>query len=118
MGKAKRYSMEQIQAAQKRLRSLASRVVGKSKKETVDFLAEDIRKALKQGHSLTSIQKALEEAGIPASASSMKALLHQGEVPDTNSANEEKADRKDTAPSPGERQNPASSTTYTQGEPV
>ena len=41
MGKAKRYSMEQIQAAQKRLRSLASRVVGKSKKETVDFLAED-----------------------------------------------------------------------------
>ena len=48
MGKGKRYSMEQIQAAQKRLRSLASRVVGKSKKETVDFLAEDIRKALKQ----------------------------------------------------------------------
>ena len=118
MGKAKRYSMEQIQAAQKRLRSLASRVVGKSKKETVDFLAEDIRKALKQGHSLASIQKALEEAGIPASTSCMKALLHQGEVPDTNSANEEKADRKDTAPSPGERQNPASSTTYTQGEPV
>ena len=118
MGKAKRYSMEQIQAAQKRLRSLASRVVGKSKKETVDFLAEDIRKALKQGHSLTSIQKALEEAGIPASTSSMKALLHQGEVPDTNATNEEKTDRKDTAPSPGERQNPASSTTYTQGEPV
>ena len=118
MAKAQRYSMEQIQAAQKRLRSLASRVVGKSKKETVDFLAEDIRKALKQGHSLTSIQKALEEAGIPASTSSMKALLHQGEVPDTNATNEEKVDRKDTAPSPGERQNPASSTTYTQGEPV
>ena len=118
MGKGKRYSMEQIQAAQKRLRSLASRVVGKSKKETVDFLAEDIRKALKQGHSLASIQKALEEAGIPASTSSMKALLHQGEVPDTNATNEEKTDRKDTAPSPGERQNPASSTTYTQGEPV
>ena len=118
MGKGKRYSMEQIQAAQKRLRSLASRVVGKSKKETVDFLAEDIRKALKQGHSLTSIQKALEEAGIPASASSMKALLHQGEVPDTNAANEEKTDRKDTAPSPGEKHHSAPSTTYTQGEPV
>ena len=118
MGKAKRYSMEQIQAAQKRLRSLASRVVGKSKKETVDFLAEDIRKALKQGHSLTSIQKALEEAGIPASASSMKALLHQGEVPDTNATNEEKTDRKDTAPSPGEKHHSAPSTTYTQGEPV
>ena len=118
MGKGKRYSMEQIQAAQKRLRSLASRVVGKSKKETVDFLAEDIRKALKQGHSLTSIQKALEEAGIPASASSMKALLHQGEVPDTNATNEEKVDRKDTAPSPGEKHHSAPSTTYTQGEPV
>ena len=118
MGKGKRYSMEQIQAAQKRLRSLASRVVGKSKKETVVFLAEDIRKALKQGHSLTSIQKALEEAGIPASASSMKALLHQGEVPDTNAANEEKTDRKDTAPSPGEKHHSAPSTTYTQGEPV
>ena len=118
MGKAKRYSMEQIQAAQKRLRSLASRVVGKSKKETVDFLAEDIRKALKQGHSLASIQKALEEAGIPASTSSMKALLHQGEVPNTNATNEEKADRKDTAPSPGEKHHSAPSTTYTQGEPV
>ena len=118
MGKGKRYSMEQIQAAQKLLRSLASRVVGKSKKETVDCLAEDSRKALKQGHSLASIQKALEEAGIPVWASSMKALLHQGEVPDTNATNEEKVDRKDTAPSPGERQNPASSTTYTQGEPV
>ena len=84
----------------------------------MDFLAEDIRKALKQGHSLTSIQKALEEAGIPASASSMKALLHQGEVPDIHAANEEKAERKDTAPSPGEKHHSAPSTTYTQGEPV
>jgi hypothetical protein len=52
MGKAQRYTMEQVQAAQKSLRGLAEKKVGKTKAETVEFLAGDIRKAVEH-RSLT-----------------------------------------------------------------
>jgi len=52
MGKAQRYTMEQIQAAQKSLRGLAVKNAGKTRAETVEFLAADIRKAVEQGYSL------------------------------------------------------------------
>ena len=38
MGKAQRYTMEQIQAAQKSLRGLAVKNAGKTRAETVEFL--------------------------------------------------------------------------------
>jgi len=44
--------MEQIQAAQKSLRGLAVKNAGKTRAETVEFLAADIRKAVEQGYSL------------------------------------------------------------------
>ena len=75
MAKAQRYSMEQVQAAQKMLRGLAVKKSGKTKKEVVELLAEDVRKAVQQGHTLNAIQEALEKAGIPASLSRLKALL-------------------------------------------
>ena len=49
MAKAQRYSMEQIQTAQKMLRGLAVKKSGKTKKEVVELLAEDVRKAVKEG---------------------------------------------------------------------
>lgn len=79
MGKAQRYTMEQIQAAQKSLRGLSVKNAGKTRAETVEFLAADIRKAVEQGYSLNEIRDTLAKAGISAPLSRMKALLGQGE---------------------------------------
>ena len=79
MGKAQRFTMEQIQAAQKSLRGLAVKNAGKTRAETVEFLAADIRKAVEQGYSLNEIRDTLAKAGISAPLSRMKALLGQGE---------------------------------------
>lgn len=79
MGKAQRYTMEQIQSAQKSLRGLAVKNAGKTRAETVEFLAADIRKAVEQGYSLNEIRDTLAKAGISAPLSRMKALLGQGE---------------------------------------
>ena len=79
MGKAQRYTMEQIQAAQNSLRGLAVKNAGKTRAETVEFLAADIRKAVEQGYSLNEIRDTLAKAGISAPLSRMKALLGQGE---------------------------------------
>ena len=79
MGKAQRYTMEQIQAAQKSLRGLAVKNAGKTRAETVEFLSADIRKAVEQGYSLNEIRDTLAKAGISAPLSRMKALLGQGE---------------------------------------
>lgn len=79
MGKAQSYTMEQIQAAQKSLRGLAVKNAGKTRAETVEFLAADIRKAVEQGYSLNEIRDTLAKAGISAPLSRMKALLGQGE---------------------------------------
>lgn len=79
MGKAQRYTMEQIQAAQKSLRGLAVKNAGKTRAETVEFLAADIRKAVEQGYSLNEIRDTLAKAGISAPLSRIKALLGQGE---------------------------------------
>ena len=79
MGKAQRYTMEQIQAAQKSLRGLAVKNAGKTRAETVEFLAADIRKAVEQGYTLNEIRDTLAKAGISAPLSRMKALLGQGE---------------------------------------
>lgn len=80
MAKAQRYSMEQIQTAQKMLRGLAVKKSGKTKKEVVELLAEDVRKAVKEGHSLNAIQEALGKAGIQAPLARLKALLEEKEA--------------------------------------
>ena len=79
MAKAKRYSTEQIQAAQKQLRALSSKKSGKTKKEVVELLAEDVRKAVKEGHSLKAIQDMLRQMDIPVSLARLKALLGYAE---------------------------------------
>ena len=79
MAKAKRYSKEQIQAAQKQLRALSSQKSGKTKTEVVKLLAEDVRKAVKEGHSLKAIQDMLRQVDIPVSLARLKALLGYAE---------------------------------------
>jgi ribosomal protein L22 len=77
MAKAQRYSLEQVRAAQKKLRGLAVKNAGKTKAEVVELLAGDIRKVAKQGYSPEEIREILAQAGIPVSLSRMKALLEQ-----------------------------------------
>ena len=67
MAKAKRYSVEQIQAAQKKLRALSAKKSGKTKNEVVELLAADVRKAVQEGHSLKAIQDMLRQLDIPVS---------------------------------------------------
>lgn len=74
MPKAKRYSMEQIREAQKILRGLKDKNAGKTRAETAELLAGDIRKVAQQGYSLQEIRGLLEKAGIAIPLSRLKAL--------------------------------------------
>ena len=108
MAKAKRYSTEQIQAAQKQLRALSAKKSGKTKKEVVELLAEDVRKAVKEGHSLKAIQETLRQSDIPVSLARMKALL--GETEAGEGQNGHGASReKDTPPPAAQKQHAISS---------
>jgi len=80
MAKAKRYSVEQIQAAQKKLRALSAKKSGKTKNEVVELLAADVRKAVQEGHSLKAIQDMLRQLDIPVSLARMKTLLGNAET--------------------------------------
>jgi hypothetical protein len=91
MAKAQLYSMEQIQAAQRKLRALPPKKVGMTRAEVVKLLAVDIRKAMEKGHSPAEIRGILAGAGIQAPLSRLAALAKK----------EEEAEQKreeDTAP--------------------
>jgi hypothetical protein len=79
MAKAQRYSMEQIQAAQKKLRALPPKRVGKIRAEVVALLAGDIRKAMEKGHSTAEIRDILAGAGIQAPLSRLAVLVKKEE---------------------------------------
>jgi hypothetical protein len=79
MAKAQRYSMEQIQTAQKKLRALPLKRVGKARAEVVELLAGDIRKAMEKGHSPAEIRGILAGAGIQAPLSRLAALVKKEE---------------------------------------
>ena len=56
---ARRYTMEQIEAARKKLRSLPMKEAGKTRGEVAEFLVNDIKKAMRQGYSLQEIKDVL-----------------------------------------------------------
>ena len=97
MAKAKRYSTEQIQAAQKMLRGLMVKQSGKTKAEVVELLAGDVHKAVQQGHSLKDIQEMLGKAGIPVPLARLKASLAQKEDGLAHKS-DTTPEEKDTAP--------------------
>ncbi len=113
MAKAQRYSMEQVQAAQKMLRGLAVKKSGKTKKEVVELLAEDVRKAVQQGHTLSAIQEALAKAGIPAPLSRLKALMEEKEAGSPQDGTTESG-QEDTPPASTKQ--PVSATTINRQE--
>ena len=77
MAKAIIYSDEDVLAAQQVLRSKTARKVGKTRSQVVEFLADDIRKAIEQGYSLKDIKNILAEAGISVSVARMQAVLDE-----------------------------------------
>ena len=91
---ARRYTMEQIEAARKKLRSLPMKEAGKTRGEVAEFLVNDIKKAMRQGYSLQEIKDVLAQSGIPVSLARMRALL---ECPDESGEQIEKETEGDTA---------------------
>ena len=79
MAKAQRNSLEQIEQARKKLRGLPSRKAGKTRAETVELLAGDIRKTVEQGYSLKGIRDVLAQSGMSVSLARMQALLGEGD---------------------------------------
>jgi hypothetical protein len=75
MEKTQTYSMEKILAVREVLRNLPVKEKEKSRVEVVGFLKADLRKAVKQGHSLKEVQAILTEQGISVPLSSLEAVL-------------------------------------------
>ena len=75
MARAKRYSTEQIGSAQKTLRGLSSKKVGKSRAEVAGMLAEEIRQAVERGYSLKEIRDVLAQAGVSIPLTRLQAVL-------------------------------------------
>jgi hypothetical protein len=93
MARAQTYSMEKIQAAREALRKLPARTQEKSGAQVVELLRADLRKAVKQGHSLKEIQALLAEQGIGVSLSRMASVLEpSGKGPGGKKAGKPKAE--------------------------
>ena len=77
MATARRYTMEQIEAARKKLRSLPVKEAGKTRAEVAEFLVNDIKKAMRQGYTLRDIRDLLAEAGVSVPFTKLKALFEK-----------------------------------------
>ena len=78
MATARRYTMEQIEAARKKLRNLPVKEVGKTRGEVAEFLVNDIKKAMRQGYTLRDIRNLLADAGVSVPLTKLEALLDKG----------------------------------------
>lgn len=78
MATARRYTMEQIEAARKKLRSLPVKEAGKTRGEVAEFLVNDIKKAMRQGYTLRDIRNLLADAGVSVPLTKLEALLDKG----------------------------------------
>ena len=75
MATARRYTLEQIEAARKKLRSLPMKKAGKTRGEVAEFLVNDIRKAMRQGYTLRDIRDLLADAGVSVPLTKLKTLF-------------------------------------------
>ena len=80
MAKARLYTLEQIEAARKKLRSLPVKTAGKTRAEVAELLGKDIRKAVRQGYTLHDIRDTLAEAGLSVPLTRLKALFEEAPV--------------------------------------
>lgn len=75
MATARRYTMEQIEAARKKLRSLPVKEAGKTRGEVAEFLVNDIKKAMRRGYTLRDIRDLLADAGVSVPLAKLQGLF-------------------------------------------
>ena len=93
---ARRYTMEQIEAARKKLRSLPVKEAGMTRGEVAEFLVNDIRKAMRQGYTLRDIRDLLADVGVSVPLTKLKALFDN--APGLEPVKEQGGGEKDTPP--------------------
>ena len=96
MATARRYTLEQIEAARKKLRSLPVKKEGKTSGEVAAFLTNDIRKAMRQGYTLREIRDLLADAGVSVPLTKLKALFDK--TSDLKPVKEQDEVEEDTPP--------------------
>lgn len=93
MATARRYTMEQLEAARKKLRSLPVKAVGKTRGEVAEFLVSDIKKAMRQGYTLRDIRDLLAESGVSVPLTKLQALFDKASavepIKDSDAAEED-----------------------------
>ncbi len=79
MATARRYTMEQIEAARKKLRNLPVKEAGKTHGEVAEFLVNDIKKAMRQGYTLRDL---LADAGVSVPLARLEGLFEKAPKPE------------------------------------
>lgn len=79
---ARRYTLEQIEAARKKLRSLPVKEAGKTRAEVAEFLVNDIKKAMRQGYTLRDIRDLLADAGVSVPLARLQGLFGKAPKPE------------------------------------
>ena len=74
---ARRYTMEQIETARKKLRSLPVKDAGKTRGEVAEFLVNDIKKAMRRGYTLQDIRDLLADAGVSVPLARLEGLFEK-----------------------------------------
>ncbi len=93
---ARRYTMEQIETARKKLRSLPIKEAGKTRAEVAEFLVNDIKKAMRRGYTLRDIRDLLAEAGVSVPLARLREVLTSSDG--SREAGSSKESEPDTAP--------------------
>lgn len=79
---ARRYTMEQIEAARKKLRSLPVKEARKTRGEVAEFLVNDIKKAMRQGYTLRDIRDLLADVGVSVPLARLEGLFEKTPKPE------------------------------------
>lgn len=95
---ARRYTMEQIETARKKLRNLPVKEAGKTRGEVAEFLVNDIKKAMRRGYTLRDIRDLLAETGVSVPLARLEGLF--GKAPKPELVTDGEGSGKDT-PLPG-----------------
>lgn len=96
MATARRYTMEQIEIARKKLRNLPVKEAGKTRGEVAEFLVNDIKKAMRQGYTLPDIRDLLVDVGVSVPLARMREVLTSSDG--SREAGSSKESEPDTAP--------------------
>ena len=76
------YTLEQIEAARKKLRNLPVKEAGKTRGEVAEFMVNDIKKAMRRGYTLRDIRDLLADAGVSVPLARLEGLFEKTPKPE------------------------------------